>query len=45
MKDDAGTKDITEEEAKKKLATIIKQAKEEFTEVKDVLKEFYKDTP
>jgi osomolarity two-component system phosphorelay intermediate protein YPD1 len=45
LKDDAGTKDITEEEAKKKLATIIKQAKEEFTEVKDVLKEFYKDTP
>jgi osomolarity two-component system phosphorelay intermediate protein YPD1 len=45
LKDDAGTKDITEDEAKKKLATIIKQAKEEFTEVKDVLKEFYKDTP
>ncbi|KAL5115979.1 Phosphorelay intermediate protein [Pleosporales sp. CAS-2024a] len=45
LKDDAGTKDITEEEAKKKLKTIIKQAKEEFSEVKDVLKEFYKDTP
>jgi len=45
LKDDAGTEDITEKEAKEKLATIIKQAKEEFTEVKDVLKEFYKDTP
>jgi osomolarity two-component system phosphorelay intermediate protein YPD1 len=45
LKDDTGTKDIDEEEAKKKLKTIIKQAKEEFTEVKGVLKEFYKDTP
>ncbi|KAH7399083.1 signal transduction histidine kinase [Phaeosphaeria sp. MPI-PUGE-AT-0046c] len=45
LKDDAGTKDITEEEAQKKLKSIIEQAKTEFTEVKDVLKEFYKDTP
>lgn len=44
LKDDAGTKDITEEEAQKKLKTIIAQAKEEFTEVKKVLEEFYKDT-
>jgi osomolarity two-component system phosphorelay intermediate protein YPD1 len=45
LKDDAGLKDITEEEACKKLKAIIEQAKTEFTEVKDVLKEFYKDTP
>ncbi|KAH7075357.1 signal transduction histidine kinase [Paraphoma chrysanthemicola] len=44
LKDDAGTKDITEKEAQDKLKTIIAQAKEEFTEVKGVLKEFYKDT-
>lgn len=44
LKDEAGTKDITEEEAQKKLKAIIAQAKEEFTEVKAVLKEFYKDT-
>jgi osomolarity two-component system phosphorelay intermediate protein YPD1 len=40
-----GLKDITEDEACKKLKTIIAQAKEEFEEVKVVLKEFYKDTP
>jgi osomolarity two-component system phosphorelay intermediate protein YPD1 len=45
MKDDTGAKDITEEDACKKLKTIIAQAKTEFTEVKEVLKEFYKDTP
>jgi osomolarity two-component system phosphorelay intermediate protein YPD1 len=44
LKDESGTKDITEEESREKLAAIIKQAKEEFAEVKDVLKEFYKDT-
>jgi osomolarity two-component system phosphorelay intermediate protein YPD1 len=45
LKDEAGTKDITEEEARKKLKAVIAQAKQEFTEVKEVLKEFYKDTP
>jgi osomolarity two-component system phosphorelay intermediate protein YPD1 len=45
LKDETGTKDITEEESRKKLKTIIEQAKREFAEVKDVLKEFYKDTP
>lgn len=43
LKDDSGTKDITEEEARKKLKTIIAQAKKEFEDVKEVLKEFYKD--
>jgi osomolarity two-component system phosphorelay intermediate protein YPD1 len=43
LKDDAGTKDIKEEEAQEKLAKIIKQAKAEFVEVKDILKDFYKD--
>lgn len=42
LKDDSGVKDITEEEARKKLAVIIKQAKDEFAEVKVVLKTFYK---
>ena len=45
LKDDAGTKDITEKEAQEKLATVIKQAKTEFKDVKEVLEEFYKDTP
>jgi osomolarity two-component system phosphorelay intermediate protein YPD1 len=45
LKDDTGLKDITEDEACKKLKDIIEQAKTEFTEVKEVLKEFYKDTP
>ncbi|KAF1917174.1 signal transduction histidine kinase [Ampelomyces quisqualis] len=45
LKDEAGTKDIEEDEACKKLEAVIAQAKKEFTEVKDVLKEFYKDTP
>jgi osomolarity two-component system phosphorelay intermediate protein YPD1 len=45
LKDDTGLKDITEDEACKKLKAIIEQAKTEFTEVKEVLKEFYKDTP
>ena len=44
LKDEAGTKDIKEEEARKKLAKIIEQCKKEFADVKDVLKEFYKDT-
>lgn len=44
LKDESGTKDIKEEEAREKLAKIIKQAKVEFAEVKDVLKDFYKDT-
>lgn len=43
LKDDSGTKDIKEEEARKKLADIIEQAKVEFEEVKKVLKDFYKD--
>jgi osomolarity two-component system phosphorelay intermediate protein YPD1 len=43
LKDDAGTKDITEEQAQENLAKIIKQAKKEFADVKDILKEFYKD--
>ncbi|KAH7117029.1 signal transduction histidine kinase [Dendryphion nanum] len=43
LKDEAGTKDITKEEAQKKLGAIIKQAKEEFDEVEKVLKKFYKD--
>lgn len=45
LKDDAGTKDITEKEAQEKLALVIKQAKTEFKDVKEVLQEFYKDTP
>lgn len=44
LKDDSGTKDIEEEEARKKLAEIIKQAKVEFADVRDVLKNYYKDT-
>jgi osomolarity two-component system phosphorelay intermediate protein YPD1 len=43
LKDDSGTKDITEEQAQEKLGTIIQQAKTEFTDVKEILKEFYKD--
>lgn len=43
LKDEAGTKDITKEEAQKKLGAIIKQAKVEFDEVEKVLKKFYKD--
>jgi len=44
LKDEAGTKDIKEKEAREKLAKIIEQCKKEFADVKDVLKEFYKDT-
>lgn len=44
LKDETGTKDITEKEAGTKLKDIIEQAKGEFVEVKEVLKEFYKDT-
>jgi osomolarity two-component system phosphorelay intermediate protein YPD1 len=43
LKDDTGITDITEEQAQEKLGTIIKQAKTEFTDVKEILKEFYKD--
>jgi HPt (histidine-containing phosphotransfer) domain-containing protein len=43
LKDDSGIKDITEEKAQEKLATIIKQAKTEFTDVKEILKKFYQD--
>jgi osomolarity two-component system phosphorelay intermediate protein YPD1 len=43
MKDETGTKDITEEVALKKLEDIIKQTKDEFHEVEKVLKEFYND--
>jgi osomolarity two-component system phosphorelay intermediate protein YPD1 len=43
LKDDAGTKDISEDKAQENLAKIIKQAKTEFTEVKEILKEFYQD--
>jgi len=43
LKDDSGTKVITEEESRKKLATIIEQAKKEFADVEKVLKEFYHD--
>ncbi|KAJ4368782.1 Phosphorelay intermediate protein [Neocucurbitaria cava] len=44
LKDETGVKDIKEKEACEKLKTTIAQAKEEFVEVKGVLKEFYKDT-
>ena len=44
QKDESGVKDITEEESCDKLKTTIAQAKTEFSEVKEVLKEFYKDT-
>jgi len=44
-KDEAGTKDITEEEACKKLKTTIELAKKDFADVKKVLETFYKDTP
>lgn len=43
LKDDAGLKDITEEKAQENLAKIIKQAKTEFTDVKEILKKFYQD--
>lgn len=43
MKDETGTKDITEKEGLEKLKTIIEQAKKEFTDVEKVLKEFYND--
>jgi len=43
LKDDAGTKDITEKESQEKLKKIIVQAKEEFAEVKKVLEDFYDD--
>lgn len=43
LKDESGLKDIGEDEGRAKLATTIKQAKEEFAEVKVILKNFYKD--
>lgn len=43
LKDESGSKDITKEDALKKLKVIIDQAKEEFTEVEAILKTFYKD--
>ncbi|EFQ88374.1 hypothetical protein PTT_15770 [Pyrenophora teres f. teres 0-1] len=43
LKDDAGTKDITEEQAQENLAKIIKQAKTEFDDVTVILKKFYAD--
>ncbi|KAH9865304.1 hypothetical protein IAQ61_009251 [Plenodomus lingam] len=43
LKDESGTKDITEEVAKEKLADIIEQAKTEFKEVEKVLRDFYHD--
>jgi len=43
LKDETGLKDIGEDESCTKLATTIKQAKLEFTEVKEILKKFYKD--
>jgi osomolarity two-component system phosphorelay intermediate protein YPD1 len=45
LKDDAGTKDISEKDACEKLKKVIAQAKQEFDEVKEVLEDFYKDTP
>jgi len=44
LKDEAGTNNIPEEDARKKLMVTIKQAKVEFAEVKAVLKKFYNDT-
>ncbi len=43
LKDEAGLHDLKEEEARKLLAATIEQSKEEFVEVKAVLKKFYKD--
>lgn len=43
LKDEKGDKDIKEDDARKKLATVIKQAQEEFKEVEKLLKKFYKD--
>lgn len=43
LKDEAGLSDLTEDEARKLLAVTIKQSKEEFIEVKGILKEFYHD--
>ncbi|KAF2130711.1 phosphotransmitter protein-like protein Ypd1 [Dothidotthia symphoricarpi CBS 119687] len=43
MKDETGTKDITEEEGLKKLKVIVEQAKKEFIDVEKVLREFYND--
>jgi osomolarity two-component system phosphorelay intermediate protein YPD1 len=43
LEDEAGAKNITEDEACEKLEAIIAQAKTEFTEVKEILKEFYND--
>ncbi|KAH8717115.1 signal transduction histidine kinase [Phaeosphaeriaceae sp. PMI808] len=45
MKDETGVKDISEDESCKRLKATIVQAKKEFAEVKEVLQEFYKDTP
>lgn len=44
LKDETGSKDITEGEALKKLKHIISQAEDEFAEVERVLKVFYKDS-
>lgn len=43
MKDETGTKDISEEEGLSKLKTTIDQAKQEFHDVEKVLKKFYND--
>lgn len=43
LKDESGTNEITKEESRTKLATIIKQAKKEFKDVEKVLREFYHD--
>ncbi|KAF2272923.1 histidine-phosphotransfer domain, HPT domain-containing protein [Westerdykella ornata] len=42
-KDEAGSADITEEEALEKLKSEIAQVKKEFGDVQKVLKKFYKD--
>ncbi|KAF2658441.1 histidine containing phosphotransmitter protein [Lophiostoma macrostomum CBS 122681] len=42
-KDDTGSRDITEEDALKKLKTTITEAKTEFQDVEKVLKKFYRD--
>ena len=42
-KDAKGDKEITEEDALKKLESIIEQTKDEFHDVEKVLKKFYND--
>ena len=43
MKDETGSKEITEAEGLELLKTTIKQAREEFSDAEKVLKKFYQN--